>query len=106
MISRLPEYFNCTNKFIPVSTDSTVLKIVKLGGLIFFGLLAFIVDYARKVLADRNITKEEGPDLSALVEKTLDNTRKIQDTPSTVEQVFTKMPADKYSMSLVVQKRI
>ncbi|HEV3270171.1 MAG TPA: hypothetical protein VGZ69_05940 [Candidatus Rhabdochlamydia sp.] len=105
MISRLPEHFNCTNKFIPVSTDSTVLKIVKLSGLIFFGLLAFIVDYARKVLADRNITKEEGPDRSALVEKTLDNTRKIQDTPSTVEQTPIETEEDKHSEGLPAQEK-
>lgn len=102
MFIKLSEYYY-TNKFIPVSTDSTVLKIVKVSGLIFLGPIAFLFDYGLKLLAYRNITQKKDSDLPSLVEK-LDSAETLAVLPI-IEQVPTEMPTDKYSMSLAVQKK-
>ncbi len=106
MFIKLSEYYY-TNKFIPVSTDSTVLKIVKVSGLIFLGPIAFLFDYGLKFLADRNSRqkKDDLSDLSALLKNTLGNTGKIQDTPSTVEQVPIETEEDKHSEILPAQEK-
>lgn len=145
MIISLSEFYY-TNKFIPIATDSTLLKVVKVSRLVFLGLFVFFLDCA--LLAYRNITQKKDPDLSPLVEKTLDTG--IQDAPTVekistetsehseglvdqedlqtdhllsppikntlastetlaaspaMEQVSVEMPTDKYSISLIVQKK-
>lgn len=137
MFVKLSEYYY-TNKFIPISTDSTILKIVKVSGIVFFGLFAFLFDCGLKLLADRNIKqqKEDLLDLAAFLKNTLGSIESTQDMQAIVEQiptealvdklklvesrptstetpdalpvseqVSTKMPVDKYSVSLLVQKK-
>ncbi|PWU14639.1 MAG: hypothetical protein C5B45_04100 [Chlamydiae bacterium] len=88
-----------TNKFIPVSTDSTVLKIVKVSGLIFLGPIVFFFDYGLKLLAGRNIRQQKDSDLSSLIENTLASTETLTVLP-VVDQVSTEMHADKLSVTI------
>ncbi|MDR2539782.1 MAG: hypothetical protein LBC45_04200 [Chlamydiales bacterium] len=105
MIIRLSEYYY-TNKFIPVSADSTVLKIAKVSSLIFLGFFAFFLDCAYKLLTYRNITQKKDPSsFSSLVKNTLDSTESIQDTTAIVERASKEIHTDKYLVHLAIQRK-
>lgn len=101
MIISLSEY-HYTNKFIPISTDSTVLKVAKVSGLIFLGLVAFFLDCTLKLLAYKNITQQKDSDLSSLVEK-LDSAE-TSDLPI-IGQIPTETETDSLE-NLIVQEKI
>lgn len=95
MIVNLSEYYY-TSRFIPISRDSTILKVVKVSALVFLGLFTFFLDCTHKLLAYRNITQKKDP----LNFPSLDSTERIQDTTAIVERAFT----DQYSVHLGTQR--
>lgn len=104
MISNFIEY-SYSNKVIPISTDSTVLKVAKVSGLIFLGLCALFLNCTRKLLAYRNIIqKKDSSNLSPLIEDRLGSTEKMQNT-SVVDQISTETDIDKYLEHLLTQRK-
>ncbi|KAG6559661.1 hypothetical protein RHABOEDO_000727 [Candidatus Rhabdochlamydia oedothoracis] len=104
MIISLSEYYY-TNRFIPASTDPTILKVVKVSALIFLGLFAFFLDCTHKLLAYRNITQEKDPLNLSNLKETPHSAEKIQSTPPIVEQISIETHVDKYAMNLAVQRK-
>lgn len=98
MIINLSKYFY-NNKFIPISIDSTAVKIAKISSLIFLRFFSFFLDCTYKLLAHRSITQEKkSSDPFTLVKKTLNNTEKI------IEKTSTEIYTDKYSVHLAIQR--
>ncbi|QZA58954.1 hypothetical protein [Candidatus Rhabdochlamydia porcellionis] len=104
MIISLSEYYY-TNRFIPASTDPTILKVVKVSALIFLGFFTFFLDCTRRLLVYRNITqKKDLLHFPSLVKHTLDSTERIRDTTAVVERASTEVYTDQYSVHLGIQR--